>query len=214
MIHNSRTLVTTLLALAIFIGFAPATLASEAHPQSDQHAYAGPGLAAAHFHDKQYGAKIKFDVKADFGRPDCVAQVLVRTIPLLPPQVTFSEDTPTGVGGACFPWETASGDDTGDIVTLRAQEFRAPTPPVWIACVDFDGDGFCRSDGSDIVDVCTTGLTSLAGSLSLTTNGTCDIYNDPGAAVKTTYAIFVGTIDVEKGVYDASTAIQGLVYLQ
>jgi hypothetical protein len=114
-------------------------------------------------------------------------------------------DPETGIGGACFPFTTQAGSDTGSAVQITVTDALS-TGVTWIACIDLNGDGICAS-GVDEMDVCWTG-SGTSGGFSLTSSGPCVIYEDPVTVASTLYVAFVA-----RPGSPASIATRGIVTL-
>lgn len=138
-------------ALVLALVLLPLAAASPAHPEP--HAYVGAAGASLD------GAPVAAPTAA------C-------------PSVKALDDPTVGVGGACFPFVTQAGDDTGRTLTVYVTD--AVFAPVhWVACVDVDANGLC-GDAGDEVNHCWNGPTG-AGSVSHLDGGPCDVYANPAA---------------------------------
>lgn len=147
--------------LALALLLPPLVAASAAHPH--EHTYVGAGAAYA----------------------------LAASVPACEDtSVEPDGDPETGVGGACFPFQTVYGDDTGATVTAWVAEDVAAGDVAFAACVDVNGDGVCSDLTGDPFHLCHTGPTGT-GSLSLTSVGACTVYEDPAALQPYAYVILL-----------------------
>lgn len=208
--NSKRIYVTTITALTLAI-FAPLTNANTAaHPHS--HEYWADGIGTVHLNEKVIGEHIHDNVVVTaVGYCWDVSPLLH---PGIPPSPVRDMDPEVGAGGGCFGFSTQYGDDTGSTVSVYVDETTSPLPPVWITCVDMNGDGVCTSL-TDHVNVCSTG-TSTSGSVSLTYPGSsCSIYEDPAAVSQNVFVTFIGAISETPSPDDptASTALHGFITL-
>lgn len=99
-------------------------------------------------------------------------------------------DPESGVGGACFPFASVHGDDTGETVWVQVAEDAPAGTVYFFVCMDHDFDGVCTGFGHEILDICHTGYLT-AGGYSATTGGLCLAYLDPAPLAQTLYVILI-----------------------
>ena len=194
----------TLLLIAPFVG------ASAAPPPP--HTYVGTSLNSVAINLKTDAGKVKYHLDA------AVVGICVDGSPFLktflPPEPVRDGDTDIGVGGSCFAYETVYGNDAGATLTVAVQEsISSGLKPVWVACVDVNGDGTCSSRLNEPYNVCTTG-TAGAYSLSDGVNGPCTIYADPAATLNpAVHVLMIGGLSVEDGTVTPNVATAGNIFL-
>lgn len=114
---------------------------------------------------------------------------------ITPPTLVRDGVPETGVGGGCFPFSSVYGDDTGSTVVVHAEEVGLMAP-VYIACVDVDGDGICAPTTGDEYNVCAH---TRAGDVSILVASTpCTIYENPSATANPfVYVAVVASLSVD-----------------
>lgn len=193
----------TLMLLAPMVG------ASAAHPHV--HLYAGTSLNNVFIKTKTDAGKIKFSLDAAVVGYCADGSPLLGTI--FPPEIVRDGDTDFGVGGGCFAYQTIYGDDTGATLTSNvAEALGTGFIPVWVSCVDVNGDGTCAGVLGEPYNICTSGAN---GPYSLVDGGACTVYADPAAVLNpAVFVLIIGGLDVEQdGAITPSAATVGTIFL-
>lgn len=200
------TILTTAIAL-LLVG-APLAAASAAHPHT--HMFAGTSAQNAFVNMKTDGIKEKLQVNVDL--VGVCADVTPVTEQLFPVEPVRDGDTETGVGGSCFSFHSVYGDDTGTVRSVFVQDFSSQFLPVYVVCVDVNGDGLCSNDlGTDEFNLCASTAT---GPVSLLDGGACSIYENPAATLNPyVYVLVVGGLTDDHGAIAAYADTGGYIFL-
>lgn len=191
----------TLLLVAPYVG------ASAAHPHT--HLYAGMSASSVVLNVENDAGTVSFSLDT------AVVGVCADGSPILgslvPPTVVRDEDNDVGVGGGCFEFVTVYGDDTGATLTSSVQEaVRTALRPVWVACVDVNGDGIC-SGNSEPYNLCSIGS---QGAYSLLNNGPCTTYAHPGATLNPAlFVLIVGGLTSDGSAIVPYAATAGTIFV-
>lgn len=190
----------TLMLLAPFVG------ASAAHPHT--HNYVGTALNNVSLNAKVEGAKVKYSFNS------AVVGICADGSPLLsslfPPVPARDGDADIGVGGGCFEFQTVYGNDAGATLNVIVQDITG-IQPVWLACVDVNGNGLCEK-GVDEYNLCRA---TAAGPYSLTNNAPgCTIFANPAATFNpAVFVLVVGGITADSDAIEPHAGAAGFIFL-
>lgn len=194
----------TLLLIAPLVG------ASAAHPHP--HTYVGTSLNSVYLNVETDNANFLFTLDSAVVGLCLDGSPFLKTF--LPPEPVRDGDTDVGVGGSCFAFETVYGNDAGSTLTVSVQEsISSGLKPVWVACVDVNGDGTCSAVLNEPYNVCTNGP-SGAYSISDPLHGPCTVYADPDAIVNpAVHVLMIGGLSVDGTTITPNVATAGNIFV-
>lgn len=207
MVSVPKILIPAALSLLLV---APLVGASAAHPHP--HTYVGTSLNGVSLNLKVEGLKVKYALDS------AVVGYCVDGSPFLrsffPPEPVRDGDSDIGIGGGCFAYETVYGNDAGATLTVALQESMSTSlRPVWVACVDVNGDGTCAGALNEPYNICTNGANG-AYSLSDGVGGACTIYADPAATLNpAVFILVIGGIEADGDAVTPNGATAGNIFL-
>lgn len=210
----------TILVAAVPI----ASALTDAHP--DFHSFYGINNQFAEVDQNAGGASLHADEKIT-AMGVCFPAPIVQVAPTLIVSPGDVSDPSIGIGGACFPFETSKGTDAGETHRVNVMELTLTfLRPVYIPCVDVNGDGVCIeaeanpagviNPHDDRVELCW----SIAGQGFVygSTTDPCNIeFYEQGSVVldETMYVSIVGGVDADgQTVVTYGPSARGVVWLE